>query len=141
MEFRRVGGHYVVRIDRGEELVEALEKFCEESGVELALVFGIGAMDHAVVGLFDVESKEFHKKTLTGPHEITSVLGNITVKDGKTYLHLHVNLADSNHNVFGGHLVSARISATFEAVVLVLDGKVTRKFDAGLGLNLLDFSS
>jgi predicted DNA-binding protein with PD1-like motif len=137
MKFRKFGSHYVVRVDRGEELVESLKEFCRKSGVKLAMITGIGATDRVKIGLFDVSTKEFHQKELTGPHEITSVLGNITTKNGEPYLHLHINLADAKHHAFGGHLVSARISATFEGVVVELPGEVERFFDGNLGLNLL----
>lgn len=138
MKFRKVGGHYVVRIDRGEELVESLKLFARESGVKLGSVTAIGATDDVRIGLFDVQTRKFHQRELTGPHEITSVAGNITTMDGEPYLHLHITVADAKNHVFGGHLVSARISATLEAIVTEADGKVGRYRDNELGLNLLE---
>jgi uncharacterized protein len=138
MKFKKSGGHYVVRVDKGEELVESLRRFARESGLKLGYVTGIGATDRVKIGLFDVTEKKFHQTELSGPHEVTSVAGNLTTMDGEPYLHLHVTVADAKHNVFGGHLVSARISATFEAFVTEAAGEVGRYRDEKLGLNLLD---
>ncbi|ODS39883.1 hypothetical protein BEH94_07695 [Candidatus Altiarchaeales archaeon WOR_SM1_SCG] len=55
---------------------------------------------------------------------------------GEVYLHIHANLCDSYHESFGGHLNSAIVSATFEAVIDVIDGEVERKFSNDVGLNL-----
>lgn len=100
----------------------------------------IGAADKAVIGLYDVESREFIRTELNRKMEITSLLRNITEKDGKPYLHLHINLCDEKMNMHGGHLVECRISATCEIIIQVFDGKVSRQHDAeGTGLNLFAF--
>ena len=54
-------------------------------------------------------------------------------------MHLHFSAGDSAGRVFGGHLNSAVISATAEIFVRTLCGAVGRRFDEGIGLNLLDF--
>ena len=58
--------------------------------------------------------------------------------DGKVYLHLHANLCNAEHKSFGGHLNSAVVSATFEAVIDTIDSEIDRVFDGKIGLNLLN---
>ena len=140
MEYAQFGNTFIVRVDRGEEIVASLREFCEKAGVTLGSIVGIGATDKATIGLFDVEKKEYFSKELTGNHEIAALVGNITTKDGEVYLHLHVTLGDRDHKASAGHLNSAVVSATFEAVVHAADGTVGRREDGNLGLNLLDFS-
>ena len=41
--------------------------------------------------------------------------------------------------VFGGHLNRAIVSATYEMIINVIDGKVDRYFDEEIGLNLFEF--
>ncbi|MBQ6594699.1 MAG: DNA-binding protein [Clostridia bacterium] len=140
MEYRSFGDTWVIRMDRGEEIVSSLTEFCRRERVTLGAVEALGAADHAVVGLYDVEKRQFHKNTFDGPMEITSVLGNISVKDGEPYLHLHINLCGEDLRVFGGHLIECRISATCEMFVRRLDGVVERKLDDDVtGLNLYSF--
>ena len=138
MKIKKFDNKIVVRVDKGEELVDSLTKIVEENNIKLGSISGLGATDRVKVGLFDVETKEYFSNELTGNYEINPLYGNITTMNGKTYLHLHINLADENHNSFGGHLNHAYISATFEGIIDIIDGEVDRKFDEEVGLNLLE---
>ncbi len=139
MEAKASGNHWIVRIDKGEEIVATLEQFCRQKGIRLGTVSGIGATDHATIGLFRTRTKEYVRKEVTGDHEITSLTGNISRMEGEVYLHLHISLSDANYHTFGGHLNSAVVSATCEIVVRALDGEVDREFSEEIGLNLYRF--
>jgi len=52
------------------------------------------------------------------------------------HLHIHANLCDSENNSLGRHLNSAVVSATFEAIIDVMDGEIDREFSDEIGLNL-----
>src|SRR5690554_2886694 len=112
MEFRKFGNKYVVRMDKGEEIVETLKNFCEEQKITLGWVKGIGAVNKATIGLFHTDTKEYHSIELKGDHEITSLLGNISTMNEEVYLHLHINLSDKEYKTYGGHLNLAVIGAT-----------------------------
>ncbi|HBX74674.1 MAG: DNA-binding protein [Acidaminococcaceae bacterium] len=140
MEFQKFGDTYVVRLDKGEEIVASLQALCEKQQIALASVEGIGAADHAVIGLYDVGRREYHKTELDGPMEITSLMGNITQKDGAVYIHLHINLCNKEMQILGGHLNECSIGATGEVFVRVLPGNVGRRLDEEVtGLNLFHF--
>jgi hypothetical protein len=139
MQSKKFGNKYIVRIDKGKEVVGSLKKFCEENSIKLGSITAIGASDKITIGLFDTKTKEYHSKEFSGDYELAPVIGNITTKDGKIYLHLHANISDSEHKSFGGHLNSAIISGTFEAIIEVIEGKVEREFDEESGLNLFSF--
>ena len=139
MQFRRFGNKYFVRIDRGEEIMSTLKEFCEQEKISLAEVKALGAIDDFNVGLFDVEEKKYHANHFTFMAEIVSLWGTVTTMNGKAYLHIHLSAADKNGHVFGGHLNSARVSATCEMIVDVSGGTVERKFSEDVGLNLFEF--
>jgi hypothetical protein len=139
MKAKAVGKHWIIRIDKGEEIVTVLERFCREHDIRLGTVSGIGATDRAVIGLFRTRTKEYVRKELVGDHEITSLTGNISRMNNGVYLHLHVNLSDANHLTYGGHLNSAVVSATCEVVVRGLEGEMEREFSEEIGLNLYRF--
>ena len=140
MEYRQFGDTYVLRLDRGEEVIRSLAAFCKKENVRLGMIEGLGASDYAVVGLYNVEEKQYHKQIFDGAMEITSLVGNISEKDGENYLHCHINLCREDMTVVGGHLNECRISATCELFVRKLDGVVERRLDAdGTGLNLYQF--
>ncbi|MGI6144887.1 MAG: DNA-binding protein [Clostridia bacterium] len=139
MEFRKFGNNYVLRLDKPEEVVATLQEFCQEQGITLGWITGIGAVNKAKIGLFDVKSKEYHSSVLEGNFEIASLMGNISTMNGEVYLHLHINLADEEYKTWGGHLNEAYISATGEFVIEVIEGNVDREFSSEVGLNLYKF--
>ncbi len=145
MEYRKFDAEklidtYVLRLDRGDEIIASITALCQKEKIKLGWVTGLGAADHAVIGLYDVGERFYNKTELNGPMEITSLVGNITTKDGETYLHLHINLCDETMAVRGGHLNECRISATSEIIVRKLEGRVERLHDTEVtGLNIFKF--
>ena len=139
MEYIRANGDYVIRLQRGEEILESLERFCLEEDVPTAAVSGIGACDLAEVGVYEVEKKAYLKTELKGSMEILSLQGNITRKDGKPYLHLHAVLCGEDCRCMGGHLNKARISVTCEITVHPIPVNVGRVPDDETGINLMAF--
>ena len=47
MEYRKFDDTYVIRIDRGEEIITSLTDFCREEGVKLGSVQALGAAPEA----------------------------------------------------------------------------------------------
>lgn len=139
MEYRKSGNHYVVRIDRGEEVLEKLTELCSKEGIASGAVYGLGASDRVVIGLYSVSQQVYLKKELQGEMEITSLIGNISRKDGVPYLHLHINVCNPEMQVFGGHLNECRISATCELIVTPGEGGIGRRIDPQIGLNVYTF--
>ena len=139
MEFRRFENDYVVRLNKGENVIESLKKLCKEENIKLAEITGLGASDKVEIGVFNTNTKEYKTKVFEGMFEITSLVGNATRKDGEVYLHIHINFGDAEGNVYGGHLVDSKISATSEIIVRKINGEVGRKLSQEIGLNLLSF--
>lgn len=137
MKSTKIGEKYIIRIDKGEEIVESLKKFCKENDIKLGIMNGLGATNKIVVGLFETATKQYHTKEFIGDHEICPLYGNITKMNGEPYLHIHVNFCDKNQNSFGGHLSSAIVGATFEIVLEKIDGEIERESSEEIGLNLL----
>lgn len=140
MEFKRFGHTYVVRMERGEEIIATLTNLCEREHIGLATVEAIGAVDHAVMGIFDVPTRTYLRKEFSGPMEIASLSGNVTRKDGAPYIHLHATVCDQDLLTHGGHANALTVSATCEMFVRVIDGEVGRRTDEEIGLNLFQFS-
>lgn len=139
MIFKKLGNKYILRIDRGDEVVSTLKTFCTDQHITLGAVTAIGATNRATIGLFNTETKQYQSTELTGDFEITSMTGNITTMNGEVYLHLHATLSDAHYHTFGGHLNAAFISGTCELIIDVIDGACDREFSDAVGLNLLKF--
>ncbi|MBO4378492.1 MAG: DNA-binding protein [Clostridia bacterium] len=139
MEYRRFGDTYVVRMDRGEEILASLTALCEKEDIVLAQVDALGAVDHAAVCVYDVPTKTFFRKEFNEPMEISNLCGTVTRKDGKVYLHLHVTVCDKDLAAHGGHATELRVSATCEMVLRTIPGMVDRRLDENVGLNVFKF--
>ena len=138
MEYKDFGKTIVVRLDKGDEIVKSLLDVAEQAHCPLASVSGIGATDDFEVGVFDTAKGDYDRFRHTGNHEINALVGSLTTKDGKPYLHVHITCAGKN-GVVGGHLFSGTISLTGEIFLQKIDGSTDRKFDASVGINKIVF--
>ena len=94
MEYRKFGDTYVVRIQRGEEIIEQLTALCKIENIRLGSIEGLGAAGKVTVGCYNVEEKHYYKTTFEGgTFEITSLTGNISEMNGEVYLHVHMSFA------------------------------------------------
>lgn len=139
MDYRRFGDTLIVRIDRGEEIIEQVRAVAEKEGIRLADVQALGATDDFTVGVYDTAAKRYDSRRFTGAHEIVSLTGTISEKDGAFYQHLHMSAGNAQCGVVGGHLNRAVVSVTCEMVIRVLSGRVDRSPDPETGVNLLRF--
>ena len=96
MDYRKHQDTYIVRMDRGEEVVDCLKRLCRACGISLAQVSAIGAADRAEIGLYNVEKQQYIKTELEGEMEVISILGSVTVKDGDVYLYGYTEDEDGN---------------------------------------------
>jgi len=138
MQYKICGNAILLRLDPGEEILASLKALCAQESIALGAVQGIGAVNYAVLGLFDPATKQYRANVFEENLEIVSLTGNITTMDGEVYLHLHMAVSDEQGRVFGGHLTEAVISVTAEIVIAQIDGAADRKFSEKIGINLLD---
>ena len=138
MNYKQCNNKVIVRIDKGEEIIDSLRTICKALDIKLGSIVGIGATDKITVGLMNTKTKKYQSKEFIGDHEITSLIGNITTMNGEVYLHLHITICNVEHKAIGGHLSSAVISATFEGIIEIIEDQVSREYHEDVGLNLLN---
>ena len=139
MEYRKFGNTLVVRIDKGEEILESVRVLAEKENIKLASVQALGAINDFTVGVLETATKQYRSNSFTGAYEIVSLTGTINTKDDEFYCHLHLSAGNDKGEVFGGHLNRAVVSATCEMIVTCIDGRVERQFSDEIGLNLFHF--
>lgn len=138
MQYKRFGSTVIARVDKGEEILGQLREVCLRENIKLASVSAIGAVDRFTVGVFLPEKREYVSNDFAGDYEIASLSGTVTTMDGEYYAHIHMCADNRRGMACGGHLNRARVSATCELVINVIDGEVNRRFDEAVGLNLLE---
>ncbi|NIM20032.1 MAG: DUF296 domain-containing protein [Candidatus Latescibacteria bacterium] len=138
MKYAKFGDNHVLRLERGEEVVETITAFVREKAVKAGSVSGIGAVADVTLGFYDPETKEYHKEIFMGSYEIANICGSVSTLGGEEMLHIHATIADRNHQVSAGHLFSATVSVTLEVLITQFPGVIERKMDEAIGLNLMD---
>ena len=139
MEYKVFGETIVLRLEKGEEVIESIKKLCEKEDIRLGSISGLGATNHVIVGLFKVSEKKYYSNTFEEDFEITNLTGNISRMNGEVYLHIHGTFADIDGKCIGGHLNKAIISATSEIIINRINGEMGRQFSEEIGLNLIKF--
>ena len=138
MEYKRIENKIVFRLEMRDRLMESTQKIAAAENVKLASINGIGACSKIEMGYIDLNIKEYIFKTFEGNLEILQATGNITLKDGEPFPHIHISVANNECKAFGGHLNEATISATFEGVMQIIDHEIHREFNEDLGLALMN---
>ena len=141
MEYKEVGEHYVLKLEKGEDIIEKLTEFCKKEDLRSGYFSGIGALEEVEIGYYDVKGRKYHTKKLKEEHiELLSLKGNVSLdQDSKIKIHAHVVISDKNLNARGGHLVRGIVSVTCEIVFIEFDKTIKRKHNDRIGLQLLDF--
>lgn len=102
-----------------------------------ARVEAIGGVDKLRLAFFNHDAKKYEEHDFDEFLEVTSMLGNITTKDGKPFLHAHGNFGRRDQTVIGGHIMSAEVFPILEVVMTPIRNRALRKFDDALGLNVI----
>lgn len=138
MRFLKQGDFYVIKLLKGERIVEQLLRFCKDNNIAAAAFTGIGAIHEIEAGFYKPETKSYEWKKAQAPLELLNITGNVSLKDGELFVHAHVTVADSELHAFGGHLKEATVSGTCEIMLRPLPLQMARRHDDDTGLLLLD---
>jgi predicted DNA-binding protein with PD1-like motif len=127
------------RLPKGGDLLSALEKCCQDLGVKLGEVQALGAVSEAKVGYYDQAAQKYLFLELKRPMEILSLLGNVSLKDGKPFVHAHITLGEVNGQAWGGHLAAGTVVFACEYVIqefISQESPLERALDKETGLFL-----
>jgi uncharacterized protein len=126
------------RLAKGDDLLGALTNICQELSITLGEVKAIGAVSKARVGYYHQDSRQYEWLDLDRHMEILSLEGNISLKDGKPFVHAHVILSDGDGRAYGGHLAEGAIVFAAEFIIQELrsDRSLIRQMDEETGLFL-----
>jgi len=138
MRHQKIDEKYIIRIDKGEKVIETLTNWCKENSVQTGLISGIGAIKWASFGYYSLEEKKYYFKEYNEPLEVISMQGNVAVKDGEPFLHVHAVFSDEKNDAFGGHIEEMIVGVVLEVVLEPLSKEIVRKHDECIGLYLMD---
>tara|TARA_Y100000294_G_scaffold91217_1_gene84977 strand:+ start:381 stop:815 length:435 start_codon:yes stop_codon:yes gene_type:complete len=136
MKFRIDKSRAYMTLAKGDNINKTFESFAEVKGIGCAWLNGIGALENPEIGYYSLEDKSYYRKTFKGEYELTSLIGNITLKEGKPFSHTHITFSDTEFRVFGGHLFNANITAAGEFIMQFGSDEINREMNAEIGLPL-----
>ncbi len=131
------GRRIVLRFDKDEEVLACLKKFLADENMSASVFSAIGACKMAELAYFNLETKKYQNKIFDGDLEVVSLTGNSAVLNGEVALHAHAVLSRGDFSTLGGHVIKLVVSAACEMFLTVLEGKMQRRLDEDLNLNLL----
>ena len=136
MKFRMDNARILMTLAKGDFINQTFEAFAQTKGVGCAWLNGIGALENPEIGYYSIKDKKYHRKQFTGEFELTSLIGNITMKEGNPFSHTHITFSDTDYQVYGGHLFDAKITAAGEFFIQLGSDDITREMNHSIGLSL-----
>ena len=125
------------KLTHDADLLKELTSVCEKEGIRLGCVQAIGAVKKARLGFYDQQQRKCCFLEIDENLEITALIGNISIRDGKPMVHSHITLSDSKGRSFGGHLSDGTIVFACEFIITTCTGPdYFRDYDEETGLPL-----
>ncbi|MDE1858558.1 MAG: DUF296 domain-containing protein [Thaumarchaeota archaeon] len=121
----------------GSKIPDDIVALAAREKVRTAQVEAIGGVKALRLAYFNHEAKKYEEHDFDEFLEVTSLLGNITVKDGKPFLHVHGTFARRDLSVVAGHVMSGTVFPLLELVVTPTRNRALRRFDEEVGLNVI----
>jgi len=138
--YRSVDDGYLVRLEKGEEIIAALTEFVRNEKIPAGFIAGMGAVNDAVLGIYIPARAEYFQKEFKGDLEVGNLTGNVAwLSDSdEPFVHCHVTVANRSLEAFTGHLFQATVSVTLEVHITRFKKKLLRKKDNATGFNFWD---
>ena len=138
MRFRRFEDRYQLRFDSGEGLADKLLRWLARHRIGYATLTGLGAVSRATVAYWNAETRQYEHHVLDEQLEVVSLIGNVTIKDGAPFTHIHVTLGGPDLSIRGGHFIDATVHPNLEIWIRPESAGLERTLDEGSGLYLMD---
>lgn len=136
MQVRREGNRIFAKLEKGENVLENLDRIAKEQNVQNGeILWAVGMIKGLQVGYFN--GKEYEKETFSDNLEVVSFHGSIAENDPR--FHIHSSCAGRNHGVVGGHLFGGVADPLLEVSISVFEKiRAERKVNPASGLKEID---
>ncbi len=124
-------GIYLIRLDKGEEVIERITSFARENNIKAGIFSGIGGIINASIANYSNALRQYITKTYKNMLEVGHCSGNISVQDDgdEPQIHAHVTASNEQDGVVVGHLFGATVEITMEIYLRSFNMTLSRKFD------------
>ena len=140
MRFQRFGDRYQLRLESGEPVAPTLLGWLRQQDIGYATMTGLGAVRSAMVSYWNAVTSEYEQHALDDQMEVVSLVGNVTLKDGAPFTHIHVTLGRRDLHILGGHFNDATVNPNLEVWVQPEAESVERVLDESCGLYVMNLA-
>ncbi len=130
----------VGRLERGDKLPDALYAVAKAHGVKAGRLTAIGGVTNLKVTEYDIKERKYTPPLeRAGMTEVLSLMGNLSLRDGELFCHLHINGSweeGGQTRIIAGHLVEAEVFVCEFHLVAYDDVDLVRELDPRTGLAL-----
>jgi uncharacterized protein len=131
----QTGRTFVGRLPTGSDLVEEIERFAADHELRAAWVSAVGAVSRAAFAYYNQTTLQYKEMSSARHDELFGFVGNLSMRDGRPYLHAHAGFADINGEPIAGHLLKGCIVWVAEVEIRELLGvELVRELDELTGL-------
>jgi predicted DNA-binding protein with PD1-like motif len=127
----------IYSLKTGDKLPDAILALAKRAKVATAAVEAIGGVSKLTLSYFNHRTRKYEEHRFNEYMEVTSLVGNVTLKDGKPFLHAHGNFGRKDLSVAGGHVTSAVVFPLLEVIMTPTKKRALRRFDDSTGLNMI----
>lgn len=124
-------------LSKGADLFDELLAISAKEKVSTAQVAGVGGVNRLDLAYYNSAKKKYEEHIYEEFLEVAGLAGNLTLKDGKPFLHLHGTFGRRDMSALAGHVVSATVFPLLEVVVMPTSNRALRRFDDETGLNVI----
>jgi predicted DNA-binding protein with PD1-like motif len=138
MKFQQFGDRYQLRLEDGERVAETLLGWLKAHSIGYATMTGLGAVSAAKVSYWNATSREYEPHQLDEQMEVVSLIGNVTIKEGAPFTHIHVTLGRRDLSIVGGHFNDMTVHPNLEIWLSPESEAVERTLDEASGIFLMN---
>jgi hypothetical protein len=121
----------------GTGLTEGLLAIAQREKIKTALVEAIGGVNRLRLAYFNSGTRKYEEHDYNEFMEVTGLIGNIALKEGEPFLHLHGTFGRRDMSVIGGHVISGTVFPLLEAGITPTENMALRRFDKMMGLKVI----
>ena len=127
----------IYSLKAGGKLPDEILAIAKKEGISTARVEAIGGVEELRLAYFNRRTKRYEEQDFKEFLEVTGILGNLTLKDGEPFLHIHGTFGRRDLSALAGHVMKAKIFPLLEVAITPTKNRALRRFDDELGLNVI----
>lgn len=137
MRSQRFEDRYQLRFETGEQIAATLLEWLGTEAIGFATMTGLGAVSGATISYWNAETRQYEAHELNEQMEVVSLIGNVTIKEGAPFTHIHVTLGRRDLSIIGGHFNDATVHPNLEIWLQRESETVERLLDETSGIFLM----